>query len=152
MIEAKHSSWKAELSKLCDHNKWMLFFSTPKLLLLHKALSDWISLSCLHGSKSLLDMKQKMETMSHIIGNEVELHDLKQELSIVHTCIADAIPDWTKYLHRVSVVCKELMDRAVRHILNEVSFLCTNDSKTLGSMKNKIEVSLSSWLMHLLDS
>ncbi|KAL5475165.1 hypothetical protein EMCRGX_G027231 [Ephydatia muelleri] len=140
VIEAKHSSWKAELSKLCDQNKWMLFFSTPKLLLLHKDLSDWISLSCLHGSKSLLDVKQKMETMSHIIGNEAELHDLKQKLSIVHTCIADVLPD---YLHRVSVVCTELMDRAVRHILNEVSFLCTNDSKTLGSMKNKIETLLN---------
>ena len=149
MIEAKHSSWKAELSKLCDQNKWMLFFSTPKLVLLHKDLSDWISLSCLHGSKSLLNVKQKMETMSHIIGNEAELHDLKQELSIVHTCVADVLPD---YLHRVSVVCTELMDRAVNHIVSEVSFLCTNDSKTLGSMKNKIEVSLSSWLMHLLDS
>eukprot|EP00731_Ephydatia_muelleri_P021726 Em0014g317a len=140
VIEAKHSSWKAELSKLCDQNKWMLFFSTPKLLLLHKALSDWISLSCLHDSKSLLDMKQKMETMSHIIGNEVELHDLKQELSSVHIVV---LPDWTRYLHRVSVVCKELMGRAVSHIVSEVSFLCTNDSKTLGSMKNKIETLLN---------
>ena len=149
MIEAKHSSWKDELSKLCDQNKWMLFFSTPKLLLLHKALSDWISLSSLHDLKSLLDMKQKMETMSHIIANEVELHKLKQELSSVHIVV---LPDWTRYLHRVSVVCKELMGRAVSHIVSEVSFLCTNDSKTLGSMKKKIEVSLSSWLMHVLDS
>ena len=140
MIEVKLSSWKDELSKLCDENRWMLFFSTPKLLLLHKDLSDWMSLACLCDSNSLLDMKEKMETMSHIIGNETKLRALKQELSMVHDV---SLNYWTQYSHRVWVECKELMNRAVRHIVREVSFLCTNDVVTFGSMKNKVEVSLS---------
>ena len=140
MIEAKLSSWKDELSKLCDENRWMLFFTTPKLLLLHKDLSDWMSLAYMCDSKSLPDMKEKMETMSHIIGNETKLHDLKQELSMVQDV---SLNDWTQYSHRVWVECKELMNRAVRHIVREVSFLCTNDVETFGSMKIKVEVSLS---------
>ena len=141
VIEAKLSAWKDELSKLCDQNIWMLFFRTPKLLLLHKDLSDWMSLSCLCDSKSLPDMKQKMETMSHIVENEAKLLTLKHELSEIQT-VTCSLNDWTQYSHRIFVVCKELMNRAVRHIVREVSFLCTNDVETFGTMKEKVEVSL----------
>ena len=56
--------------------------------------------------------------------------------------LAVSLNDWTQYSHRVSVVHKKLMDRAVRHIVREVSFLCANDLDTFGSMKEKVEVSL----------
>ena len=140
MFEARLSSRKDELSKLCDQNKWMLFFSTPKLLLLHKDLSDWMSLACLCDSKHLPDMKETMETIGYIIESEVQLLELKHELSMIK---ADSLNDWTQYSHRVLVVCKELMDRIVRHIVGEVSFLYINDLETIGLMKIKVEVSLS---------
>ena len=79
VIEAKLSVWKDELSKLCDENIWMPFFRTPKLLLLHKDLSYWMSLSCLcTDSKNLPDM---METMSHIVENKAKL-EVRHELSM----------------------------------------------------------------------
>eukprot|EP00731_Ephydatia_muelleri_P026772 Em0018g872a len=127
-VEAKLLAQKNELSILCDQNKWMLFFCTPKLLLLHKYLSDWMSISCLCDLKNVQNIKEKMETISHSIESEAKLLELMVSLN-------DS--------HGVLVVCKELLDQAVRHIVREVSFLCTNDLETFGFMKNKVETLLN---------
>ena len=111
----------------------MLFFCTPKLLLLHKYLSDWMSISCLCDLKNVQNIKEKMETISHSIESEAKLLELMVSLN-------DS--------HGVLVVCKELLDQAVRHIVREVSFLCTNDLETFGFMKNKVEVSLAGLYMY----
>eukprot|EP00731_Ephydatia_muelleri_P026783 Em0018g883a len=130
-VDAKLLAQKNELSKLCDQNKWMLFFSTPKLLLLHKYLSVWMSISCLCDLKNLQEIKEKMETISHSIESEAKLLELMVK--------ADSLND----SHGVLVVCKELLDQAVRHIVREISFLCTNDLETFGLMKNKVETLLN---------
>ena len=135
-VDAKLLAQKNELSKLCDQNKWMLFFSTPKLLLLHKYLSVWMSISCLCDLKNLQEIKEKMETISHSIESEAKLLELMVK--------ADSLND----SHGVLVVCKELLDQAVRHIVREISFLCTNDLETFGLMKNKVEVSLAGLYMY----
>ena len=136
-IETQLSERKDELLNLRKENNWMLFFHTPKLLLLYKEISNWTSLSCLCGAKDLQDMKEKMQGMSHIIESETDLCALKCELDalpVLPVCSAD------QFLQRVLPVCRRFSDRAVRHIVREISVLCENDPGAFNVMKNNVEV------------
>ena len=136
-IETQLSERKHELSKLCDENDWMLFFQTPKLLLMYKELSEWMSLSCLLGAKNLHDMKEKIV----VIKRETKLCELKNELGAI--LVQQDVSDSEKF-QLLQNVCKALHVRAsaqaVRHIVMEISFLCKNDPVELDVMKNKVEV------------
>ena len=139
-IEAQLSERKDELLKLRKENNWMLFFHTPKLLLLYKEISNWTSLSCLCGAKDLQDVKEKMQGMSHIIESETDLCALKCELDalpVLPLCSAD---EWFQFLQRVLPACRRLSDRAMRHIVREISVLCENDPGAFRAMKNNVEV------------
>ena len=118
----------------------MLFFHTPKLLLLYKYMNNWISLSYLCDSKYVQDMKDKMETMSDVIESEAALLNLKLELHNLSTLACSSI-EWTKFLHKSLVVFKQHCGEAVSRILKEISFLWENDSGTFRDMNIKVEVS-----------
>ena len=140
-IEAQLLQWKGEQLKLCDLNDWMLFFHTPKLLLLYKEVNGWTYLLLLCESKSLQDMTEKMQLMNHFIESESKLIALKHELLALSLLQACSLDEWTQFLEKVFLVCTELSGRAVRHIVKEISFLCENNSRTFDYMMNKVEVS-----------
>ena len=133
-VEAQLSERKDELLKLRKENNWMLFFHTPKLLLLYKEIRNWTLLSCLCGSKDTLDMKEKMQGISHIIESETDFKCALDTLSVLQACSTD---DWFQFLQKVLPVCKKLSDRAVRHIVREISVLCP---VAFDVMKSNVEV------------
>ena len=135
--EAQLSERKDELLNLRKVNNWMLFFHTPKLLLLYKEISNWTSLSCLCGAKDLADMKEKMQGISCIIESETDLKRALDPLSMLQAC---TVNEWFQFLQRVLPVCKGLSDRAVRRIVREISVLCENDPVVFRAMKNYVEV------------
>ena len=140
-IEAQLLQWKGERLKLCDLNDWMLFFHTPKLLLLYKEVNGWTSLLLLCDSKSLQDMTEKIQLMNHFIESEAKLIALRHELlalSLLQSCSLD---EWTQFLEKVLQVCTELSGRAVRHIVKEISFLCENNLRAFDYRMKKVEVS-----------
>lgn len=139
-IEAQLSHWKCELTLICNQNVWMLFFNTPKLLLLHKYMNNWMSLSYLCDTKTVQDMEEKMETMSHVVASEATLLKLRHELHSLSTLACSQI-EWAQFLHKSLGVFKNFSGQAVSCILKEISFLCENDAGTFSDMNNKVEVS-----------
>ena len=140
-IEAQLLQWKGEQLKLYDQNDWMLFFHTPKLLLLYKEVNGWTSLLQLCESINLQDMTQKIQLRNHFIETEAKLIALKQEVLALSLLQACSLSEWTQFLEKVLLVCKELSGQAVRHIAKEISFLCENNLRTFDYMTNKVEVS-----------
>ena len=128
-IEAQLSERKQELSKLRDENDRMLFFHTPKLLLIHKRLSEWISLSCLQGAKNLHDMKEKIDSEDKLCGLKIELDAI----------LAQDVSD-SEMFQLLQNMCKWLSAQVVGHIVTEISFLCKNDPVEFDVIKNKVEV------------
>ena len=119
----------------------MLFFSTPKLLLLYNEVNGWTSFLQLCDSKSVQDMAEKVQLMNHFIESEPKLLVLKHELLALSLRQACSLNDWTQFLEKVLLACKELCGRAVRHIVKEISFLCENNPVTFDYMRKKVEVS-----------
>ena len=110
----------------------MLFFHTPKLLLLYKEVNGWTSLLQLCDAENVEDMAEKMQHINYFIESEAEL----LAPSLLQACSSN-----DKKQVVLLQVCKDLSGRAVRHIVNEISFLCENNPQTFDNMMNKVEVS-----------
>ena len=85
-------------------------------------------------------MKEKMQGMSCIIESETDLCGLKHELYALLVLPVCSTNEWFQFMQKVLPVCSRLSDRAVRHIVREISVLCENDPVAFDVMKNNVEV------------